>query len=876
MLTDIFLRIRALVRRRTVERELADELRFHLERETEKHIASGLTPADAARRARLDFGGMAQITEDCRDARGIALVDTVVQDVRYGIRTMRRTPMFSGTAIATIALATAAIATVACLADTLLWRPPAVERAETLVVVGATRGRGRSDGAVSYPDYVAFRDRATTVSGLAAHYSTAPLFAAVGGNAREVNGAVVSVNYFPLLGVQPALGRFFRADEDRVPDRDHVVVIGYDFWRAWFDTAPTALGSTMTINGVAFTVVGVAPPRPVAMTPLPVDLYIPTMMLRAGYRWCNDSLAADCTTLSMIGRLAPGRTVSDAAAEFPTIMPVAWMHAPIGRNSGVAVRQPRGMSEDDQEPRLVAVLAAVAAVLLMVCCANLAGLLSAQTAAREAEFGIRVSLGAGAFRIIRQVLTESLLLSLIGGVGGLVLSRLFIAALARVLFSMDDEGHPLYYDFSQSSAIMLATMIAAVIAGVLFSVVPAITAVRRPSVRPASLRSTSVRWSTGRWLLAAQAAIAVAMIATAALLASSARVVLTGRNYATAHVALMRVRPRLVKYTPERAQRFQRQVIQQLRGLSSVESVAMVGIGSILGGGSAKAALPGWSDSQHVVVGYNEIGPAYFATLRTPIILGREFDDRDTTQSPPVAVVNETLARRLWPEGRWIGSTVIIDHTPREVVGVVADVSIKSRKEPAEPWTFAPYWQNPGQIDSRIAVRTAGDPAALLPELTREVHRVDPGVPIAETITLPVRMAGLTRPVRVAALFVGYAASLAILLTAIGLYGALAFAVSRRTREIGIRAALGAVRAQLVGSIVREGLAIVLPGAAIGVLLAIATSRVVSHLLYGSPGADWLFYTAAASVVTFVGLGASLLPARRAANVDPIVALRQE
>ena len=531
---------------------------------------------------------------------------------------------------------------------------------------------------------------------------------------------------FPLLGLQPALGRFFRADEDRVPDRDRVVVLGYDFWRSWFDTAPTALGSTMTINGVAFTIVGVAPPRPVAMTPLPVDLYIPTMMLRAGYRWCNDALAADCTTLSMIGRLAPGRTLSDAAAEFPTIMPPAWLHAPIGRNSGVAVRQPRGMSEDDQEPRLVAVLAAVAAVLLIVCCANLAGLLSAQTAAREPEFGIRVSLGAGAVRIIRQVLTESLLLSLIGGVGGLVLSRVFIAALARMLFSMDDEGHPLDYDFSQSSAIILATMVAAVIAGVLFSVVPAIRAVRRPSGRPASLRSTSVRWCHGP-----MAACRAGRNCRCDDRHGGAPCGERARGADRSQLRDVACCADARAATPgevhaERAQRFQRQVIQQLRGRPSVESVTMVGIGSILGGGAANAALPGWSDGQHVVVGYNEIGPAYFATLQTPIVLGREFDDRDTTQSPPVAIVNETLARRLWPEGRWIGSTVIIDHTPREVVGVVAAVSIKSRNEPAEPWIFAPYWQNPSQIDSRIAVRTAGDPAALLPELTREVHRVDP------------------------------------------------------------------------------------------------------------------------------------------------------
>ena len=237
--------------------------------------------------------------------------------------------------------------------------------------------------------------------------------------------------------------------------------------------------------------------------------------------------------------------------------------------------------------------------------------------------------------------------------------------------------------------------------------------------------------------------------------------------------------------------------------------------------------------------------------LRDPAnadLLGREFDDRDTTQSPPVAVVNETLARRLWPEGRWIGSTVIIDHTPREVVGVVADVSIKSRNEPAEPWIFAPYWQNPGQIDSRIAVRTAGDPAAaLLPELTREVHRVDPGVPIAETITLPVRIAGLTRPVRVSGALRRLRGLARDAADGDRLYGALAFAVSRRTKEIGIRLALGAARARLVGSIVREGLTVVLPGAAMGVLLAIATSRVVSHLLYASARADWLFYAAAAS-----------------------------
>ena len=661
-----------------------------------------------------------------------------------------------------------------------------------------------------------------------------------------------------------------------MPDRDRVVVLGYDFWRSWFAGNPSVLGSPMTINGVTFTVIGVAAPRAAGLTPMPVNLYIPTMMLRVGYRWCDDSLAADCPVLGLIGRLAPGRTLDDARAELATLIPAAWAQAPANQNRGIGIKQPRGMTEDDQEPRLIATLAAVAILLLFVCCANLGGLLTAQSAARRGEFAIRVSLGAGPFRIARQVLTESLLLAAAGGVAGLVLSRFFIGALARMFFSLDDEGHPLFYDFSPAPAITAVTILAAVVAGVLFSVIPAMRAVRRSSVQPAPLRSTTARWSAGRWLLAAQAAVAVAMLATASLLTSSAQLVLSGQNYQTAHVALMRLRPRLVKYTPERAQRFQRDVIQQLRAIPSVQSVSMVGVGTILNGGSARAALPGRPDAERVVVRYNEIGPAYFATLETPILAGREFDDRDTLQSLPVAIVNETAAAHWWPDGRAIGSTIVVNNTPRQIVGVVADTAMTSRTQAATSWVYMPFWQNPGQVDSRIAVRTAGDPAALLAELTREVHRIDPNVPIAETITLPIQMAGLTRPVRVGALFIGYAAALAMLLTAIGLYGALAFAVSQRTKEIGIRLALGAARARLVGSIVGEGLTVVLAGAAVGVALAIGAERIVAHLLYGSARADWMFYAAAAVIVSAVGFGASLAPARRAAGVEPIIALRQE
>ena len=556
------------------------------------------------------------------------------------------------------------------------------------------------------------------------------------------------------------------------------------------------------------------------------------MMLRVGYRWC-DGLAADCTTLRMIGRLAPGRTVRDANAEFAALVPPAWTHADADSNSGIVVRPLRGMSEDDQEPRLVATLAGVAILLLVVCCANLAGLLSAQSAARESEFAVRLALGAGPFRIVRQVITESLLLAAAGGVGGVALSHGFIGILSAMFYSMDDEGHVLSYDFSPTTTIVAATFGAALAAGVVFSLIPAVSAVRRQG-RPAITGKITSSWSTGRWLLSAQAAVAVAMIATATLLATSAHVVLAGRNYETSHVALMRVRPRLVNYTPARAQSFQREILRRLRTIPSVESVTVVGVGAVLSGGAAIVALPQSTDARFSVR-YNEIGPMYFSTVRTPIVAGREFDDADTSGSYRAAVVNETLAMRLWPSGRALGSTILIGNTPHTIVGIVADVSIKPRDSGPDAWIYVPFWQNPNQVDSRIAVRVAGDPAVVFPALAREVHAVDPDVPIAETITLTARMEGLMRPVRVGAVFAGYAALFAVVLTAIGLYGALAFSVSRRTKEIGIRLALGAAPSSVVLSIAGEGINVVVAGTAVGVVLAVAQTRIVAHLLYRVP-----------------------------------------
>jgi predicted permease len=690
VLSDILYRIRAVFRRDDVEHELDDELRFHLDREIDKLIASGLSREDATRRARLAFGGLDQTREACRDARGIAPLETLVQDLQYGARTMRRAPLFSITAILTLALSTAALATVFTLGYTLFMRRLPVERPDELVGVAATRGAATPDGLsirdasrllalgpVSYPDYVTFRDHATTVTALAAHYPTAPLFVSVNERVKEVNGAVVSASFFPVLGLRPALGRFFRDDEDRVPDRDRVAVLGHSFWRAWFAASPAAIGSTVRINGTDFTIVGVAPPAFVGVTSSPIELYIPTMMLRVGYRWCDDALAVDCTVLQMIGRLAPGRTLADAAAEMPTLMPEAWRRAPNGENSGVIVASPLGASLDggQDEERLVRILAGVAIVLLLVCCANLAGLVSAQSASRAGEFRIRLSLGASSGRVVRQLLTESLMLAVTGGIAGVGLSRVFIGVLSAMFYAMDDEGHPTFYDFSLTPAVVVVAIAAAVMAGCLFTIVPALRVACRCGLDALHSRSVTARWSSGRWLLGAQAAVAVALVVVGGLIAASARVMVAGKNFDASHVALMRLRPRLVKYSPDLAQGFQRQVIERLATLPGVESVSMVGTGAVLGGGRAFVALPTWTDGQRLRVNANEIGPKYFATLRTPLVAGREFDDRDSSQAPRVAVVNATLASRLWPDGRAIGTTLTVRGQPHQIVGVVEDVT---------------------------------------------------------------------------------------------------------------------------------------------------------------------------------------------------------
>jgi predicted permease len=884
VLNSVRLRLRSLFRRQRVDEELDDELRFHLEQEAQALIEQGLAPAEAVRRAHLDLGGLEQVKAECRQARGVHLIETALQDVRYGIRTLRQSPWFAMTALATLALTIGAVSTVLTLANAFMWRPLAVQGSRDLVVVSSHRRHPywNAFGFISYPDYVDLRDHTTTLDGLAAHYSSSPLWATYGGVRREIVGAVVSANYFRTLGLTPALGRFFSEDDDRVPGRDCVVVISHALWRSAFGSSPEVLGATLWLNRVPFTVVGVAPEGFNGLSMTPNDVYMPTMMLRVGYRYCDVIADSDCTILSLIGRLREGRTLENVQAEMATLTPAHWAANATrkGALTDLVAFRPRGAggvygSHSYGGWAEAPLILTVTGLTLLVGCANLGGLLLVRGGARTREIAIRASLGASPGRLLRQLMTESLLLAAAGGVLGLLLSLALTRALEAMFYRSDSEGYIWRFDLHPDPLVIVAVLAIAAGTAFAFGLVPALRSIRLGAAqslsRQASAPVTHARLTP--WLVGIQIAAALTLTISASLLASSARRFVTDANFDPSHVALLRLRPALVEYSAERAQNFQRGAVRRLQAVPGVVAVSLFEAGAVLEGGEVTVSR----DGQRTRAIANLIGPAYFAVLGTPVLEGRDFDEHDGVGSPGVAIIDEACARSLGLVHA-VGTRLVIEGGPEvEVVGVVANVSTHARAYPPDAHLYTPFWRKPDARDARYCVRVQGDPGAMLPSLVRAVNDVDPDVPVTETLPMTTQLAdGALKNVRMTATIVVYAAGLAVLLSAIGVYGTLAFSVACRTKEIGVRTAVGASPASIACMVVGEGMRTVLLGLVAGVACAWAAAQLLRHLLYGATAGDGLLYTASALAVAFVGMCACWIPARRAARLDPRVALNSD
>jgi predicted permease len=818
------------------------------------------------------------------------MMGTLLQDLRFGIRMLAKSPGFTAVAVLTLALGIGANTAIFSLVDALFLQTLPVRDPSRLVDVYQTR-KGQGYFAISYVDYLYYRDHNRSFSDLAAHYSSSPINLITPGESKEINGSVVSANYFSLLGLRPLLGRFFLPEEDEVPNRNPVAVLSYGLWQRQFGGDPEILGKSVRLNGTFFTVVGVGPRdfRGVVPGGLTTDVWIPAAMFHVGYRYC-DAFQRSCTVVKLIGRLKPGRRVADAQAEMDVLArQLATQFPDTNKSVGAVVAPARGVDYEDraESTHNSALLLAAVAVILLITCANLAGLLLARSTARRKEIAVRLALGAGRGRLVRQLLTESLLLSLLGGAVGLLIAfwaRDFILPF----YGADSEGRRAYFSMGLDPLVLTATLALSLLTGILFGLVPALQATRPDLVPALKDEGTSAGFRRSRLrdlLVVTQVALSIVLLVGAGLLLRSLRSIYRGPGYDPGHILMLRLRPSLVAYDPAKAWAFQREAIRRLEALPGVVSASPSEYAPLHGwGGDASLWLPGQQPSRPedaYQTASNEVGPRYFETMWISVLEGREFNERDRQDAPRVAIVNETLALRFWPGGSAVGRALVVDGLEYEVAGVVKNAQYYNVSEQPRPFLYLDYWQqdnttNTFSEDSRTTVRVAGDPATMLLLIRKEIAAVNPDVPISEDRPLTEWLDYSFQPVRVASTMLICFGALALFLSALGLYGVLAFTVSQRTREIAIRIALGAERSDVARLVVREGALLALAGAALGLIAAFASARFLASLLYGVLPYDPLTFLVGPVVLVGVALLASYLPARRAMRVDPMVALRYE
>ncbi|HSB08444.1 MAG TPA: ABC transporter permease [Blastocatellia bacterium] len=814
--------------------------------------------------------------------------DAMIQDLRFGLRIMAKKPGFTLVAVLTLALGIGANLTIFSFVDTFFLRPVPAREHDRLVIAESSRNGGLlRDYNVSYPAYLNYRDHTQSFEALAAHYSTAPMNVVIEGDSRVANGAVVSANYFSMLGIQPHLGRFFLPEEDVVPDRDPVVVISHRMWQRYFGGDPSVLGKELNLNGSACQIIGVAPQDfPGVLAGFANEFWLPTMMLRLGYRWCDGITEADCRPLSLLGRLAKGRTLSEAEAELNLLARRLAPASPAEQERVISLRPAVGVRRDEREGFVyqMQLLMAVTGLLLLIACANVASLLLVRGAARRKEIAVRLCIGAGRWRLIRQFLTESLLLALAGGALGLLISGWAREALSG-FYTTTYSSLQLEYDLSLSPRGLIYAFALTLLTGLLFGLLPAFQATRHDLVSALKdgaapgQRHHRVRGA----LVIGQVALSLALLVAAGLLIRSESHVRQGANFDPQHVAAFRLRPALVNYPAEKARAYVSEVVRGLEATPGVQSVTWSSGSGLawLDGGELRVRLPEQASLRpeyQPTAEHQRVALRFCETLRIPLLQGREFNEADEGSARRVVVINETLARHLWPEGWELESTLMLDDQPYQVVGITKDAQLRNLLEGPMPFVYLPYWvSNQKQLlDARFLVRVAGDPQTMLGSLRRAIVAIDPDVPISEDVPLTQQVNAIYKPVMLTSAVLSWAGALAFFLSMLGLYGVLAFAVSQRTREIGIRMALGAKRHNVLRLVIAQGLRLALAGVAIGLLAAYAATRLISSLLYGVSATDSLTFAVIPALLLGVALLACWLPARRATKVDPMVALRYE
>lgn len=814
------------------------------------------------------------------------MMDTLRQDLRFALRQLGRSPGFAAVAIAMLALGIGATTTMFSVIDTVFLRPPAhVREPERLVSVFTSDFSGPRFGTSSYPDLVDFEAGAAGLEGLAAA-TPRPLSVTAGSESFRALGEMVSDDYFGILGVPLAIGRGFVAGASETD-----AVIGYGLWQARFGGATDVIGRTIRLSGRTFTVAGVAPDGFTgSMRGLRVEVWIPLAAQRVLSPGDDMLTNRGDRGLFLVGRLRRGVTPAEVQGQLDLV--AARLHGAYGERWTDYSGSPRAVTVlPERDARIfpsmrgtvtqfLGLLMGVAGLVLVICCANLANLLLARGTSRRREVAVRLALGGSRGRLVRQLLTEGLVLAACGAAAGAVLATWATSALARFEPPLPV---PLALDFSLDGRILLFTAVVTALTVVLSALAPALRATRIDGA--SALRAEIGRGAGGRrlglrdWLVVAQVAVSLVVLAAAGLFVASLRnAARIDPGFRGSGLALLRVELGVQGYDSARGALFYQELERQARSLPGVQAVGLAEIVP-LGFDRKRRGIEveGYAPraGEEMEFGVNTVGAGYFETMGIPLVRGRGFEASDRAGAAPVAIVNESFARRFWPGENPIGRRFDTGRGgARQVVGVARDGKYWSLTEEPQPHFYEPFAQA-YEADMVLLVRSAADPRALLPALVRSARTLDPELPL-EANTMDEHLGLALLPQRIGAVVLGVFGTVAALLAAFGLYGVMSYVVSQRTAEIGVRMALGARAADVRLLIVRRALALTLTGLALGLLGAAAVGRLLgSFLVEVSPGDPGTLVPVAA-LFTAVALLASWLPARRAAAVDPMRALRSE
>ncbi|HXG65019.1 MAG TPA: ABC transporter permease [Blastocatellia bacterium] len=883
MASRLRLWLRALLHKAEVERELEEELRYHVERQAELNVRLGMGAEEARRAALRQFGGVEQAKEASRDARGVRWLEELLQDLRYGARMLRKQPGFTLIAVATLSLGIGANTAIFSVVNAVLLRPLPYGDADRLVIVWEANQQTEQN-TISPANFFAWQEQNSVFAGMAAFFDTRNSLSG-DGEPEEVPGQIATDNLFSVLSVNAMLGRTF-TPEDGKPGQNNVVVISYGLWQRRFGGDPNIIGRQVILNAVEHTVIGVLPPdvkwhvRKNSQTGRAAELWRPWAI-------SNEVRQLRGRFICAVARLRDGATLAQARAEMGTIAGrLAEQYKQFNSGYGINVVPLRQQFAGEIRLALLVLLGAVGFVLL-IACANVANLQLSRAAARRKEIAVRAALGAGRGRIMRQLLTESLLLAAMGGVAGLVLAW----GGAEVLVSLSPPELGDFQDVEISAPVLGFTFAVVLLTGIIFGLAPATEAlnIRLSDTLKEAGRSLAGNARSRRLrsaLVVAEIALALVLLVGAGLLARSfLRLRGVDMGFNARNVLTMRVTLPGVRYDQDaRRINFFTEALERMQTLPGVEAAGAINYTPFLGLGTRTGfdiegrakPLPDQPMGTTDVCVTDE---NFFRALQIQLKRGRLFTGQEVRERRNVVVINEALAKKYFPNEDPLGRRLIIPlrppTVPTEIIGVVGDVKHTGLGQPTEPMSYWPIAQEPYPFMTFV-LRTRGDATAVAAAVRNVVQTLDPQQPVGEVRTLASLVGDSIARQRFNMLLLAVFAVVALLLSAVGIYGVMSYAVAQRTHEVGIRAALGATAADILRLVLKEGVKLTLLGVAVGLLAAVALTRLLKNLLFGVGVTDPLTFVALPLLLAGVALLACYLPARRATKVDPLVALRHE